>query len=62
MKEELMVVWVLMEIMKRKKKIRVLYLGLELKEKKKELREGVFFCKREGVRWPWPAMVMGNGN
>ena len=46
MTEELMVVWVLMEIMKRKKKIRVLYLGLELKEKKKELREGVF-CRRE---------------
>ena len=46
MKEKLMVVRILMEKMKRKKKIRVLYLGLELKEKKKELREGVF-CKRE---------------
>ena len=37
MKEKLMVVRILMEKMKRKKKIRVLYLGLELKEEKKEL-------------------------
>ena len=35
MKEDLMVVRVLMKKMKGKKKIRVLYLELELKEKKK---------------------------
>jgi len=55
-KEELMVVRVLMEIkMKREEGEKGFIFGIGVKGEEKELKEG-FFCKRQRVRWTWPAM------
>ena len=61
MKEELVVIRVLMEKMKRKGGERVLYLELELKEKEKELGLGLFLENREVMRWLGRPWMMGEG-